>query len=325
MIYLFLRQLFKLAIRVYFRKTIRQFRHTLPADGPLVILANHNSAIMDAILLGVLIDRPLHFLSRGESFDKAWKRWLWSLFHMIPIYRREFTPDLVKYNDDIFAHCGRLLKQGKALLIFPEGKSKLDKRLGKVKTGAARILLGAAAKSNYSMPITVVPLGIDYSNPHRFRSEVVVRSNGAIDMNRFYQLHRKQPEAAIRALTEQVKQSLEEMICLDGSAKKHLSPQQAKPGRPSYFPFIIKELVVAYAYLNHCWMLKSTQWLANRTCRRRDFYGTLLLSLGTLIFLVGYSVQVILVYGLTASVSLAFIYLLSLIGSGWLALQISKI
>ena len=327
MLYHLLRQVFRLAVHIYFRKAIRQLRVPIPKEQPLLIVANHTSGLMDAILLAVLIDRPLHFVARGESFDKAWKRWLWSLLHMIPIYRREHTPELVSQNDSIFDRCSQLLREGKALMIFPEGKSKVDKRLGKVKTGAARIILRAAAQSHYQLPLAVLPMSINYSDPHRFRSVVLVKGGDVLSLSKAYAIHRQDAQKAVKLLTHQIETQLSELLVhapleaiLEHSKTGNLITRMAQHA-PSYFQLLGRELVVAYAYLNHCWMLMTTKWLADRVCRRPDFYGTLLLSFGTLVFLVCYGVQLVLVYWWAASVVVAVVYIMSVLLSGVLALR----
>jgi 1-acyl-sn-glycerol-3-phosphate acyltransferase len=52
-------------------------------------------------------------------------------------------PRLMQQNDEIFSKCFEHLKNNGAILIFPEGISLTNRQLRKIKTGAARIALGA--------------------------------------------------------------------------------------------------------------------------------------------------------------------------------------
>src|SRR5947208_2547107 len=71
----------------------------------------------------------------------------------VPIYRRQDAGEpgpaslRTTRNDDSFARCFELLAAGEALLIFPEGQSHSDPSLRQLKTGAARLALGALQRN----------------------------------------------------------------------------------------------------------------------------------------------------------------------------------
>jgi 1-acyl-sn-glycerol-3-phosphate acyltransferase len=129
---------------------------------------------MDPIVLAVHLKRPLFFLARGESFNSKLVSFFFRGLHMIPIYRPEISPDLTYKNEEVFQKCFDHLKRGKTILIFPEGISKTKRNLQKLKTGTARIVLGAEAQNDFKLSVKIVPVGINYSNPHHFRSDVFV-------------------------------------------------------------------------------------------------------------------------------------------------------
>jgi len=68
MLYRIFKWLFLLAVRGYFRSIHIKGLENIPTSGPIVFVANHNSAFMDPIILAVHIKRSLFFLARGESF-----------------------------------------------------------------------------------------------------------------------------------------------------------------------------------------------------------------------------------------------------------------
>jgi glycerol-3-phosphate O-acyltransferase/dihydroxyacetone phosphate acyltransferase len=67
----------------------------------------------------------------------------------------------------------RVLGDGGAIGIFPEGLSHDESQLAKLKTGAARLALGGATKNE--QPVTIVPCGLTFIHPKRFRSRVLVQ------------------------------------------------------------------------------------------------------------------------------------------------------
>ena len=76
-----------------------------------------------------------------------------------------------------FTRARETLARGGAIAIFPEGTTHSDPRLKSLKTGAARIALGA------SLPhVVVIPTGLFYTSKQTFRSAVVMYFGEPIDV-----------------------------------------------------------------------------------------------------------------------------------------------
>src|SRR5688500_19399469 len=72
-------------------------------------------------------------------------------------------------NAETFALARGILQRGGSIAIFPEGTTHSDPQLRELKTGAARISLGA------NLDVAVIPTGIYYTAKHAFRSSALVR------------------------------------------------------------------------------------------------------------------------------------------------------
>jgi len=180
----------------------------------VIFVANHNSAFMDPILLAVHIKRPIYFLARGESFKSKLVSTLFGWLHMIPIYKPDISPDEVHKNKVIFQKCFDHLSQGKTIMIFPEGVSETVRNLRPIKTGTARIALGAEQQNDFKMGIQILPIGINYSNPHYFRSDVFVHFGSLITLDEYQSAYNQDPIAAVQQLTAEIKVRLEQMIVI---------------------------------------------------------------------------------------------------------------
>ncbi|MEZ5031832.1 MAG: lysophospholipid acyltransferase family protein [Saprospiraceae bacterium] len=209
MLYRILKWLFVLTVRGYFRSISIRGLEQIPVNKPILVAANHTSAFMDPILLAVHIHRPLYFLARGSAFRKKWIAWILGKLHMIPVYRPEFEPDEVSRNEETFARCFDHLATGKAILIFPEGVSKTERRLRPLKTGIARIGLGAEARHDFQLDVQIIPIGINYSNPHRFQSDVFVNVGHTIDLSEYRQPFSQDPRTATRLVMDKLQAELE--------------------------------------------------------------------------------------------------------------------
>ena len=76
-------------------------------------------------------------------------------------------------NEDTFNRAYKILENEGAFLIFPEGISVAERRLNKTKTGAARIGFGALESIDWSKDITIMPVGLSYSDVIKFKSDVI--------------------------------------------------------------------------------------------------------------------------------------------------------
>jgi glycerol-3-phosphate O-acyltransferase/dihydroxyacetone phosphate acyltransferase len=199
----------RLVLRVFFRGVEIVGLERLPAGSPMVLVANHVNGLIDpALLLGAL---PVH--PRLLAKSTLWKNpvvrpWV-ELAGSIPVYRRQDEVDTVQ-NEETFARCHELLAQGGALALFPEGKSHNEPALQPLKTGLARIVLGAEAK-HPGLGTRIVPVGLTFAAREKFRSRVLVQIGRPIDPSLEAGLGGLASSDAVRALTSRVADALEEV------------------------------------------------------------------------------------------------------------------
>lgn len=214
MLYKLFLWLFRLTANAYFRSIYIKGKENIPKDKPVIFAANHPSSFMDPILLGVNLNRSLYFLARGDIFKNKMVRKLFDKLHMIPVYKPDLSPDQVHKNEMIFEKCYDYLERNKAVMIFPEGISKTERRLRPIKTGIARIALGAEEKNNFNLDLKIVPIGLNYSNPHYFKSDVFVNIGGPISVSEYQKDFLKDPKEGVLKLTDRVKSELEKRIVI---------------------------------------------------------------------------------------------------------------
>jgi 1-acyl-sn-glycerol-3-phosphate acyltransferase len=103
----------------------------LPANGPVIIASTHQSHA-DSIALGVAIPRPVHFL--GDVRLTQWPLLgpLLPKLGMVPLRRGE--GDAVALH-----HLRRILADGGAVTVYPEGSRSRDGRVHRPRSGVARL------------------------------------------------------------------------------------------------------------------------------------------------------------------------------------------
>ena len=200
------------AARVYFRSIETRHRDRVPRRGPLLLVANHPASFTDVVVLALAIPRRLHFLAMAPIF-KPWIRgFALRLCGTLPVYRRQDDPTQLHRNEDTFRACHALLDAGGAVLIFPEGTSLEDRRIVKLKTGAARIALGQEARPGQEGRLTLLPVGLHFAERTGFWTEVVASVGRPIELSPFRERAREDEAAAVRELTEHIQAVLERLI-----------------------------------------------------------------------------------------------------------------
>ncbi len=144
----------------------------IPTNGPVVMVSNHHSSLIDPMLLLAGMPRSPRFLAKSTlwSAQYFWLRPIIILGNPIPVHRRQ---DGGGDNAQMFESCNDVLRDGGVIGLFAEGISHDLPGLADLRTGAARIALGAANAS--SADVTVVPVGMVYDQRERFRSAAVLR------------------------------------------------------------------------------------------------------------------------------------------------------
>jgi 1-acyl-sn-glycerol-3-phosphate acyltransferase len=146
MLYSFLKPVAVALMRLLFRVEGRGTEH-VPAEGPVLIVANHSS-VLDPPLVGGMCPRQLTFLAKAELFRIPGFGGLIRRLGARPLRREGADPSALRT-------ARRVLAEGKALLVFPEGTRGEEGRLREAKPGAALLAVQSGA--------TVVPVYVSGS------------------------------------------------------------------------------------------------------------------------------------------------------------------
>jgi 1-acyl-sn-glycerol-3-phosphate acyltransferase len=194
------------AARIYYRLTVAGER--VPARGPVLLVANHPNSLIDPLLVCAAARRSVRFLAKAPLFTDAKTGWMVRSVGAIPVYRRQDDPALMGRNADMFRAAYDALGRGAAVGIFPEGESHSEPSLAQLRTGAARIVLGALWAHGVRVPI--VPVGLVFYDKTIFRSPALVAVGEPVEWGDLGNRGAEDPEA-VRALTERIDSALREV------------------------------------------------------------------------------------------------------------------
>jgi len=212
MLYFILKIIFRVALRVFFRKIEVRNKHLIPAQGPLLIAANHPNTFMDPIAIAAQVKQEVYFIAKGTLFNNSWHSWLLHQMNLIPVYRREDGVVTPAGNDATFRKCIQFLNQKGTLLIFPEGNSYNERRLRPLKTGTARIALSTEAAAGFKVGVKILPVGLNYSDPTQFRSNLFINIGEPIALAAYETVYAADAFAAAQQLTEELRVRLSGLV-----------------------------------------------------------------------------------------------------------------
>lgn len=200
--YTFVARVFGLACDLFYRR--RMLGGAIPSSGPTLIVANHVNGLVDPVLIMRAADRQVRFLAKAPMFDMPVVGRLTKWARALPVYRAQDGHDTAA-NADMFRAVYAALADGDCICLFPEGVSHNEPALQPLKTGAARMTLGAEAAAGRPLGIRVVPIGLNYRDKAVFRSEVAVQIGEPIVIDEAWRArHAEDPREAARALTDAI-------------------------------------------------------------------------------------------------------------------------
>ncbi len=132
---------------------------TRKIKGRAIITSNHSKWMEAPLMITVFIKRRLFFVMAKEIFRGRFLKWFFTEVGCIPIDRTAF--DMQSYNSSI-----DVLKDERALVIFPEGKLEMNDEIQPFKAGVALMSLQTNSP--------VVPVYIDKEFSFSKRAQIII-------------------------------------------------------------------------------------------------------------------------------------------------------
>jgi glycerol-3-phosphate O-acyltransferase / dihydroxyacetone phosphate acyltransferase len=217
-----------IALRLFFRRIEAVNVERVPQTGALLFVLNHPNGLVDPALVFVSLPRRVSFLAKSTLYDNPIGAFLLRTFEILPIYRRIDADAKSESNAVTFDNCFELLRRGRCIAIFPEGISHDETQLQKIKTGAARIALGAISGMKdegsginqekdssfilHPSSLKIVPVGLYYTSKTSFRSEALIRYGEVFEVEPVaLDENGEPPREAVVRLTAKIEKSLRDV------------------------------------------------------------------------------------------------------------------
>jgi 1-acyl-sn-glycerol-3-phosphate acyltransferase len=129
--------------RLYFGLELRGTEH-IPRTGGVIIVPNHQT-YADPPLVSIPVRRRVYYMAWSGLFEVPVLRSVIRLLRAFPIQVESHDPRAMR-------HAVRLLRQGQALMIFPEGERSRTGTLGRFMPGAFRLAVSTEVPV---LPVTI--------------------------------------------------------------------------------------------------------------------------------------------------------------------------
>lgn len=199
-------------LRFFYRHLYITGLENIPAKGPAIIIANHNSSLMDAALLGILLKRKAWFFARGDVFvNRPVQKILWWL-HMMPVHGHQGGRNTLNANSNSFSSGRKIVREGGIVVFFPESTSHTERRLLPFRKGVFRLAFDTAAAAGFDFDIPIIPVGICYEHPVDCRTTVQVHAGKPLQLLHYKKLYEENAAAALLQICRDAQEAIRPLV-----------------------------------------------------------------------------------------------------------------
>jgi glycerol-3-phosphate O-acyltransferase/dihydroxyacetone phosphate acyltransferase len=183
-LYNLLRAVAAISLRWFYSRVDAEGLEKIPA-GPVLLAVNHPNSLVDSLVVAVACPRRIRFTGRATLFTNPILGAFLRSAGVVPLIRGKDIAALqseadATRNTKSFDALTNALRDGSAVLIFPEGITGDHVSLAPLKTGAARIAfqaLDAGVKH-----LSIVPIGLTFERKDAPRTRAFMQVGDAIDV-----------------------------------------------------------------------------------------------------------------------------------------------
>lgn len=212
-------------LRLYYPGMEVENRETANHPGPTLLCGNHPNTLIDPLIVGIHLDYQTFFLANAAMWINPVMAFLIDPF-CIPVARpqdKQKGATKGADTDEIFNRTFKGLEDGNVVYIAPEGASELERKLRRLKGGAASMALEAENRNDWKLGLSVQPVGANYESPTTCFSRAFIRYGAPINILKYREQYEKSPIRAIRALTNELRDSMQALLIqTKDKAEEHL-------------------------------------------------------------------------------------------------------
>lgn len=198
--------------RLFYRKIHITGKENIPKNQPVLVVPNHQNALMDALVVLCASRWQPVFIARGDVFKNPTIRKALFFFKILPIYRIRDGKEALKYNEAIFEKTVQILEKKKYLTLYPEASHLGVRKLRTIHKGVSRIFFRAEEKNDFNLGIKILPVGIYYENYFSFHSVMQLNFGEPISTDGLFELYLQNENKAHKELRRRISEGIKPLI-----------------------------------------------------------------------------------------------------------------
>lgn len=210
MLYTILRPLAIIFFRIFYQFEYSGLKN-IPKNKPIAWAPNHTNALVDPVIVAMTVPQKVRFYARGDVFKGRFVKWAMNSMNMSPMFRLQEGYGEIKKNNKSFEECRNLLAMNKSILIFPEAICIQQRRIQPLKKGLSRIVFQTEENFDFKKDVSVIPVGLNYSNPSQFRSKLFMEIGKPISILKYEEQYKLDKAKAINSFTKSLEQEMSKL------------------------------------------------------------------------------------------------------------------
>jgi 1-acyl-sn-glycerol-3-phosphate acyltransferase len=207
--------------KFFYRRFTITFDEPVPGNVPVVFAANHQNALIDALVIICSTDRNPVFFARADIFKSKFVRKVLYFLKIAPLFRIRDGRETMQQNTESFDLATEILSRNSAIGIFPEGTHTDKEHLIPLKKGMARMVLQAEQMKHFQLGVHVIPVSIAYIDYIRPRSEVHIHFGKPLIFTQLKELYESNPSQALLKFNEIFEEALKSIVINVESEESH--------------------------------------------------------------------------------------------------------
>ena len=211
----------------------------------MLVTMNHPNSFMDTIAISAALFYPrTYYMARGDAFKPGLVTAILKAIGIVPIYRLRDGGGLssIKKNLDSFKVVYDILNKRQKIIVLAEGISLLERRLQPIQKGTAKMAFSYLEQGGLD-DLKILPIGVNYSTPSKFRGDVYYQIGEPILVKDFYEEYLQQPAQTIIKLTNLIEERMKPLVPALINKENDVVIEQLQP--------ILKKQYIAEHHLNY--------------------------------------------------------------------------
>ena len=245
MFWYFLRNKLYFFFRTFFKRLQVKNADRIRVPNPMLVTMNHPNSFMDTIAISAALFYPrTYYMARGDAFKPGLVTAILKAIGIVPIYRLRDGGGLssIKKNLDSFKVVYDILNKRQKIIVLAEGISLLERRLQPIQKGTAKMAFSYLEQGGLD-DLKILPIGVNYSTPSKFRGDVYYQIGEPILVKDFYEEYLQQPAQTIIKLTNLIEERMKPLVPALINKENDVVIEQLQP--------ILKKQYIAEHHLNY--------------------------------------------------------------------------